>query len=137
MNFRLTHMVIGLLATLAFVLTGQAIHHHHPPVLLVSAEVRLMLVSRHIYLLGAALVNLVLGMYLRERSGGWRLYLQRLGSSLIVMAPVLLLLAFCWEPEHGMAGRGWRSLLGLFSLFGGVVLHCTSALFSVKSSELN
>jgi len=33
---------------------------------------RMMFLSRHIYLLGSALVNLMLGLYLRTESVGWR-----------------------------------------------------------------
>jgi hypothetical protein len=36
-----------------------------------SAEVRMMYVSRHIYLLGAALVNVVLGLYHKIYPRGW------------------------------------------------------------------
>lgn len=32
-------------------------------------------------------------------------------------------MAFFAEPPHGMAGRGWRSLLGLVALFLGVMTH--------------
>jgi hypothetical protein len=137
MNFRRIHLVVGLLAMLAFALTGQVMSHHHPPISSLSAEIRLMLVSRHIYLLGGSLVNLVLGLYLNERAAGWRLNLQRMGSVLILLAPVLLLLAFCAEPGHGMAGRGWRSHLGLFALLGGVISHFATALFPTKGTELN
>jgi hypothetical protein len=35
-------------------------------------ELRLMFVSRHIYLLGAALVNLMTGLCLQMASGGWQ-----------------------------------------------------------------
>ena len=50
---------------MAFLLTGQAMKHHNPPVHSLAPEVRMMYVSRHIYLLGAALLNVALGIYSR------------------------------------------------------------------------
>ena len=82
-----------------------------------------MYVSRHIYLLGAALVNLVLGLYLREYSARWRRTLQRMGSVLIFFAILSLLLAFISEPALGIMGRSWRSYFGLIALFAGVMTH--------------
>lgn len=46
------------------------IQHHNSPTLLLTPDVRMMYVSRHIYLLGATLVNVVLGLYLREGTQG-------------------------------------------------------------------
>jgi len=62
---RRVHLIIGVLGVIAFLLTGQVMKRHHPRMDQLSAEVRMMYVSRHIYLLGASLVNVVLGLYLR------------------------------------------------------------------------
>lgn len=91
----------------------------------------MMYVSRHIYLLGAALVNLVLGLYLQVQPPGWRRVVQQIGSLLILLAAVSLLLAFITEPGLGMAGRSWRSYFGLIGLFTGVMTH-TVASFARK-----
>jgi hypothetical protein len=87
----------------------------------------MMYVSRHIYLLGAALVNLVLGLYLREYSPAWRRTLQRIGSVLIFLSVLSLLMAFISEPALGLAGRSWRSYFGLIGLFAGVMTHLVAA----------
>jgi len=87
------------------------------------AELRMMYVSRHIYLLAAALVNTVLGLDLQLHTTNWRRGLQ-LAGSLLILAPVFLLtLAFAIEPPLGMAGRSWRSSVGLIALFAGVMTH--------------
>lgn len=62
---RRIHLIIGVLGVIAFLLTGQAMKHHHPRMDQVPAEVRLMFLSRHIYLLGASLVNVALGLHLQ------------------------------------------------------------------------
>ncbi len=120
---RRTHLIIGLLGVIAFVITGQVMGHHNPRMQYLTADVRMMYVSRHIYLLGAALVNLVLGLYLQVSSPGWRRVLQGIGSLLIVLSAVSLLTAFMQEPALGLAGRSWRSSFGLISLFAGVMTH--------------
>ncbi len=56
------HLIVGLLSVAAFLLTGQVMGHHVPNMQSLPPEVRMMYVSRHIYLLGAALVNLALGL---------------------------------------------------------------------------
>ena len=57
-------LTVGLLGVIAFLITGQVMGHHIPKMQLLTPDVRMMYVSRHIYLLGAALVNLTLGLYL-------------------------------------------------------------------------
>ncbi len=122
---------MGVFGVIAFVITGQVMAHHSPNIHTLSAEVRMMYVSRHIYLLGGALVNLVLGLYLKLYPPGCRRVVQQIGSLLILLSPVSLLLAFIAEPALGMAGRGWRSYFGLIGLFAGVMTH-TVASFARK-----
>lgn len=102
--------------------------HHHPKMQLLTADVRMMYVSRHIYLLGAALVNLTLGLYLQLQPAGWRRVMQQIGSVLIVLSVVALLLAFIAEPSLGLAGRSWRSYFGLIGIFAGVMTHLVASL---------
>jgi len=125
---RRAHLIVGLLGVVAFVLTGQVMARHVPNIQALSSEVRMMYVSRHIYLLGAALVNLVLGLYLQVQPAGWRRRLQQSGSLLILLSPTSLLLAFVAEPARGMAGRSWLSFFGLIALFAGVMMHFVSSL---------
>jgi len=88
----------------------------------------MMYVSRHIYLLAGALVNTVLGLYLQLQPSRWRRVLQAFGSLLILTSALSLSMAFLAEPPIGMAGRGWRSLFGLTSLFFGVMLHLVASI---------
>ena len=120
---RRIHLIIGLLGVIAFLLTGQVMKHHYPRMEGVSAEVRMMYVSRHIYLLGASLVNVVLGLYLQVHPRGWRRGLQQIASVVILLSPLSLLIAFIAEPAFGLAGRSWRSYFGLIGLFAGVMTH--------------
>jgi hypothetical protein len=124
---RRIHLIIGLLGVVVFLLTGQIMRRHVPSMHSLSAEVRMMYVSRHIYLLGASLVNLVLGLYLQLHPAGWRRSLQYIGSLLIALSAVSLLLAFIGEPALGLAGRSWRSYFGLLALFAGAMTHLVAS----------
>lgn len=102
---------------------GQAMRFHKPPVSSLEGGQRMMFVSRHIYILGSALVNLVLGTYLKMENRGWRRNLQVAGSLLILISPVLLTPAFEDEPGTGIAGRSLRSAFGWFTLLAGALTH--------------
>jgi len=97
------HLIIGVLGLVVFALTGHVMLRHAPPASHLNPELRLMYVSRHIYLLGAALVNLMTGLYLQMAPAGWRRAFQFIGSALVFLSPVLLALAFFAE-GGGMLG---------------------------------
>jgi hypothetical protein len=120
---RRAHYIMGLLGFATFALSGQVLSHHRPSLDSLEAGAHMMFVSRHIYLLGAALLNLVLGLYLQRQPEPWREALQRLGSILILSSPFFLGLAFLTEPERGLVGRSWRAEAGLFTLLGGALAH--------------
>jgi len=76
---------------------------------------RMMYRSRHIYLLGSGLVNLMLGLYIHVWAAGWRKRTQTAGSVLLLAAPFLLLLAFINEPGRGVGADLRESSSGCFS----------------------
>ena len=124
---RRLHLIVGLLAIAAFLLTGMIMRTHTPPLIGLSSEIRMMYRSRHLYILAAAIANLLLGLYLRLQPAGWRRILQYLGSILFLVAPVLLILAFAAEPPAGLTGNTGRSSFGQYALFGGAVAHFLGA----------
>lgn len=86
---RAVHRWIGLLTVVVFLISGQFLRHHHPPMDTLSDSARLLLRSRHIYILASGLVNLMLGLYV-QRVAGWRGVVQVIGSGLVMVAPVFL-----------------------------------------------
>jgi hypothetical protein len=120
--------MVGMLGVAIFVLTGQIMARHTPPVRVMEPELRLMYISRHIYLLGAALVNLAVGLYFQVARGRWQRAVQFGGSALLLVSPALLTLAFLVEAPLGLAGRSWRGSGGIFTLFAGTLLHALSQL---------
>ena len=125
---RRIHLAVGILTIMAFLATGQFMRMHAPPMEDLEDGLRMMYRSRHIYLLGSGLLNLLLGVYLRARAAGWRSGLQVAGSVLILTAPFLLVLAFFNEPGRGLSADLWQSRFGLFALFGGCLLHAIAGI---------
>jgi hypothetical protein len=120
---RKLHLAVGILTVVTFLITGQVMRHHSPPMTALSDSVRLMYRSRHIYILGAALVNLMLGLYFEWRPQGWRRMLQSIGSVLLLISPALLVLAFALEPTSDLHADLRWSHYGLYALFAGSMLH--------------
>jgi hypothetical protein len=121
------HLSVGLLMVVVFLVTGQLMRRHEPPMGALSDSARLMFRSRHIYLLASGLVNLILGLYMQREPSGWRTIVQVIGSSLLMASPVLLILAFTVEPERGFRPEMWWSAAGLYALFAGCMAHLASA----------
>jgi hypothetical protein len=84
-----------------------------------SDSARLMFRSRHIYILAAGLVNLMLGVYLQRQAAGWRRVVQSAGSTLVIVSPALLVVAFTVEPSRGFHEEMRWSAAGLYVLFLG------------------
>ena len=123
---RRMHLSWGILVLVAFAASGQVMLRHIPPMHLLGDDVRLMYRSRHIYLLGSGIANVLLGLYFVPRRPLWRRATQYVGSTLLLAAPVLLGLAFLIETGHGI-DRTWRSGLGLQAMLAGTILHFIAA----------
>ena len=124
---RKVHLSIGLLTVIVFLISGQFMRHHQPPVELLSHEARLLLRSRHIYILASGLVNLTLGLY-AEKLADWRGVVQIIGSGLLAVSPLFLIGAFILETPRRFQPEMWWSSLGLYALFGGCMLHLAASI---------
>ena len=120
------HLVLGLMTLLVFVLTGAYMRFvAHPSQL--ADRPHLMFVSRHIYILANALVQLALGAYVVPFATRVGRNVQWIGSSLIAASSVLLVTAFILEPMAGHP-RTLVSSFGIYTLFAGTILHFVIAL---------
>src|ERR1700680_1592126 len=111
-KMRRTHLILGVITVLAFLISGQMKSHHTPPLSAFGEDARLTYSLGHIYILASGLVNLMLGLYLHFRTARWRMILQSVGSTFLA-APVLLGWAFMIEAERGFREGMWRSSYGL------------------------
>jgi hypothetical protein len=129
---RRLHLVAGIGAVLIFLITGQLMLHHTPPLATLGDSARLMFRSRHLYILAAGLVNLMLGLYLERHIWGWRRLVQTAGSALLLASPVLLVVAFSVEPARGFQDEMRWTTAGLYLLFGGSMAHLASGIGAKK-----
>ena len=119
----LFHVFFGLLAVVAFLLTGQYMDRFHEHLSGMADGQRMLYRSRHIYILLAGLLNLGLGTYLRPRPERLARALQALGSALVVAATCLLVAAFFYEPPLANPEHVPLSRLGLYAILAGTLLH--------------
>ena len=119
------HLVVGIATLIVFVLTGLYLRRVYPGMVGIGDGMRMMLRSRHLYILMAGALNAGLGLYLINRTSGWQRVTQTIGSVLILIAPILLIAAFFTEPQHPVAEAKIASL-GLFATFGGIAFHLLS-----------
>jgi hypothetical protein len=118
------HLYLGIAIVIVFVLTGQYMEYVHNRTL--PDGPRLLHRSRHIYLLLSGLINLSIGTYLSYRAIGWRGTLQRIGSIMLTVGPVLLLVGFFREPWRG-TDQTLLAPLGIYATALGTILHFASA----------
>ena len=85
------HLAVGILTLIAFILTGQYLRRVYPNMAGVDDGMRMLLRSRHLYIMLVGALNTALGLYLIRQARGWRSLVQRLGSVLLLVAPVLLI----------------------------------------------
>ncbi|HKR00168.1 MAG TPA: hypothetical protein VJT09_05815 [Pyrinomonadaceae bacterium] len=113
-----------MLVILAFLLTGQFMDLRQVREM-TDEGTRMMFRSRHIYILLAGLINVGVGVYLIQWRERWRRTLQTIGSLLIIVAPLLLIAAFFYEPTL----RGLKrplTLPAIIALITGVFCHLFS-----------
>ena len=117
------HLIFGIATVLLFLLTGQYMAIYQNYLHGMAAMPRLLFRSRHIYILLASLLNLMLGTYLTRQPGGWRRTLQCVGSTVIIVATCLLVAAFVREPHFTQIDRTPFSFYGIILIAIGTVAH--------------
>jgi hypothetical protein len=121
------HVFIGILGLLVFLASGLTMLLADPPLSALDGQVRMMLRSRHIYLLYASLLNLLLGVYYRPAAWSWRQRLQTAGSSLLLFSPALAVAGFFIEaPEGDLSAPLGR--LAVVAAAIGTLLHAIAAI---------
>jgi hypothetical protein len=125
------HRISGALFILAFLLTGQFMEYYDVGEM--DDGARMMFRSRHIYLLLAGLINLGIGVYFTYWREPWRKSLQLVGSVLLIIAPLMMIGAFFYEPMlEGMPRT--LTLPALVALIIGVLFHLFSGMRQGKDS---
>lgn len=119
---RWAHLIFGLTLFVVFAQTGTYMRVDFPDKEAIPQELRLLMRSRHIYILFSALIHLALGLYLQMRPELWRSILQYLGSVVLLASSVLLVWAFITE-TYWLQQFSDISRFGIYTSLAGVGLH--------------
>lgn len=131
---RTAHTFLGLAFVAVFLGTGAYMRLRFPDAYLGDAGMRLMFRSAHVYILLAALLNLVLGAYLRVGEQRLLARMQHLGSFSILFSPAAFTLAFFLEPSPARLDRPY-SFVGLVLALLGALLHAIAGYRSHRRGD--
>ena len=116
------HLIFGVVLFFVFTTTGSYMRADFPDKDAIPQELRLLMRSRHIYILFSALIHIVLGVYLQIRSDRGRRILQYAGSAVLFGSSVLLVWAFVTE-TYSFQHFSDISRNGIYTSLAGVGLH--------------
>jgi glucan phosphoethanolaminetransferase (alkaline phosphatase superfamily) len=105
-----------------FLTTGQFMRANFPDKDIIPQELRLLMRSRHIYILYCAFLHILLGVYLQVRPGWWQKLVQYAGSAVLIVSGILLVWAFVAE-TYTYAHFSEISRFGIYTSLAGVGLH--------------
>ncbi len=125
------HMLFGLAALATFLATGFYMRTGLGRLEELEPLTRLLYRSRHIYILAAAMVHLALGCYLLPARDRLPRFLQRLGSSLLLIAGLILVVAFFREPPRGKLAAPFSGY-GVIILLVGTLCHVAASVVTRK-----
>lgn len=121
------HLIAGILLFIAFTVTGSYMRVDFPDKEMIPQDLRLLMRSRHIYVLFSSFVHIMLGVYLQLRPFVWQRALQYAGSTLLSLAGCLLVGA--WYFETYRSGHfSDISRWGIYLSLAGVGLHLIGGL---------
>jgi hypothetical protein len=129
---RRLHLIVGLTLFVGFTVTGRYMRIDFPDKDAIPPELRMLMRSRHIYILFCSLVHLVLGTYFRDGSDAWQRWLQYLGSAVLTLAGIILLWAFVAE-SYQVHSFTDISRWGIYLSLTGVGLHLIGGIYGQKA----
>lgn len=116
------HLIFGIVLFFVFTTTGNYMRADFPDKEAISQELRVLMRSRHIYILFSALIHIVLGVYMRMSGSRWQQVAQYIGSAFLFISSGLLVWAFV-EETYTVMGFSELSRNGIYLSLAGVVLH--------------
>jgi hypothetical protein len=130
-NLRAIHLTTGVVVVLIFLGTGLLMRLFYSRAFETNYFVRMLFRASHIYILLAGLLNIALGSYLRLSGRKSARSIQVVGSICILLAPILLIGAFFYEPFRQSLNRP-MTLYAMILLLTGTLLHM---LASIRRAE--
>lgn len=127
------HLIFGIIVFVVFLVTGKFMRVDFPDKEIIPQDLRILMRSRHIYILLSAFAHILLGLYLQIRPHILQKSLQMLGSFLLFAGTIILICAFFYE-TYTTQHFSEASRFGLYSTLGGTILHLFGG-FRVKSKN--
>ena len=128
------HLIAGVVVFIVFVITGRLMRIDFPDKDAIPQELRLLMRSRHIYILFSALIHLALGLYLSIRPQLWRRIFQYVGSVVLVASSSVLIWAFFAE-TFSLQHFSGISRNGIILSLVGIGLHVIGGLSRQKHDQ--
>ena len=128
------HLGVGWFAFLAFLATGVYMRLGFPELYGSNEAIRYQFRGNHIYVLFAALLNVVSARGALSPVSGWRKSVAMASSAMILLAPLILLAAFFSEPIRGAQDKP-LTFLGVASALAGVVLAQFLSAISARETQ--
>lgn len=125
LNLANAHLIFGMLVFAMFLITGRFMRADFPDKEIITQEFRLLMRSRHIYILFSGLIHIALGIYLETAPQAWRKILQIVGSAFLVSGSVLLIYAFFYE-TYSTNHFSDLSRYGIYLNLAGTAFHLFS-----------
>ena len=119
------HLIFGIILFVVFLVTGKFMRVDFPDKDIIPQDLRLLMRSRHIYILFSSLIHILLGLYLQTHEKLWRKSLQIFGSFLLFAASLLLIWAFIFETYTAQHFSD-VSRYGLYATLAGTIFHLLS-----------
>ncbi len=131
---RYFHLVFGIVLFVVFLITGQYMAADFPDKQVIPQDLRLLMRSRHIYILLSALIHVILGVYLTVRQAMWRRALQGTGSVILTLSSFLFIWAFIAE-TYTQQHFTDISRYGIYASLAGVIVHILGGLSREKHGQ--
>lgn len=116
------HLIFGLIIFIVFTVTGRFMRVDFPDKEIIPQEFRLLMRSRHIYILFSGLLHILLGLYLQIQLQKWQKFLQMCGSFLLFTGTIALVTAFFYE-TYITRNFSEASRIGIYATLAGTVFH--------------
>ena len=116
------HLFFGIVVFIVFLVTGKFMRVDFPDKEIIPQDFRLLMRSRHIYILFSGFIHLLLGVYLQIEKRVWRKTMQLFGSTFLIAGSVFLIWAFIYE-TYTTKTFSEASRWGIYLSLGGMILH--------------
>src|SRR5215203_1975589 len=116
------HLVFGIILFVIFLVTGKFMRWDFPDKEIIPPDFRILMRSRHIYILLSSLIHIILGVYLQIHVEAWRRILQIFASVLLIAGSVLFVWAFIYE-TYTTQHFSDLSRFALYVTLWGTIVH--------------